>query len=786
MKSRKMKLAFITACVVLTILACILYSPDERMSVASTPGVVNVTTSLNVRTGPGLDYDILTSSGMSISLKNGEQVSVLETSGEWYHISFKYGTKTLKGYVLARYIKVNTTTLSTEVEAKVTAEALNVRKRAGLTEEILQLKNKDIRLSKGKKIYIVSEKMVSGEKWYYISFTYNKKACKGYVLSTYVKLTLNTSVPATIRSTSSVKVRTDAGMSASILMQDNKAVTLSDTKNVTIIKEKSKSGKKWFKIKFKYGAKTLKGYVPANKVRYGQVKDKTTPIPTQTVAPTKTVTPAATETPKADKTKEPKETKTPQPTETTKPLTEKQFKKQLEAEKFPESYKNALIELHEKYPYWQFKAYHTGLDWNTAVANESAVGLNLITNSKSSGWKSYASGAYDYLTDSFVVYDGSTWVTASEAAVRYYMDPRNFLDARGIFQFESLEYQGNYQTQDGVEQILYNTPMYKTKYSYDTDAGKTKYLLYSKTFMKAAKQSGVSPYHLASRAKQEVVTSSTTMSTSVSGTVSGYEGIYNFYNIGATHSTAAGGAVRNGLKWASSDTTYQRPWTNRKKAIIGGGIYIGENYITRGQNTLYLQKFNMTPTSTYSHQYMANIEAPNSEATKTNTAYGSSKESMAIVFSIPVYQNMPASASDVPASVQNPNNYLKSLVVSNGVLEPGFVLGDDGSKTYKVTVENNVTNILISATAVSSAANVSGDGSKDLDVGTKTFTIKVTAENGNVRDYKIEVTRKDAGAVSASAKKAKQAGNNMPQKTDGRPEEAGDTKPEDTQDKKTE
>ena len=147
---------------------------------------------------------------------------------------------------------------------------------------------------------------------------------------------------------------------------------------------------------------------------------------------------------------------------------------------------------------------------------------------------------------------------------------------------------------------------------------------------------------------------------------------------------------------------------------------------------------------------------------------------------------MPASASDVPASVQNPNNYLKSLVVSNGVLEPGFVLGDDGSKTYKVTVENNVTNILISATAVSSAANVSGDGSKDLDVGTKTFTIKVTAENGNVRDYKIEVTRKDAGAVSASAKKAKQAGNNMPQKTDGRPEEAGDTKPEDTQDKKTE
>lgn len=764
MQSKKRIIVFFVSCMILTVLIFVMLSPDESMSVASTPGVVDVSTSLNVRTGPGIDYDILSSSGMDISLQNGTQVSVLSSEGDWYHISFKYGTETLKGYVLARYIKVNKTALTQEVQAKVTANSLNVRTRAGMDKKVSQINGTDVRLSKGKKVIILKEKMVDKEKWYYISFTYNKKSCKGYVLSTYVKLVLNESVAAAIRSTSGVKVKEAPGAGSKVLMRQGKAVVLSDTKNVSIIKETTKSAKKWFRVKFTYGKDTLKGYVPANKVRYGIVKE-TSQASSQGKA---TATPKTSKTAKPDATTQPEQTKKPaqseqpQATATPKPLTMKQFKKHLKDEKFPESYQEALIALHKKYPLWQFEADHTGLDWGTAVSKESVVGLNLITNGKSSGWKSFATGAYDYLTDAFIPYDGSTWVTASEAAVKYYMDPRNFLDERGIFQFENLMYRNNYQTQSGVEQILYNTPMYQTKYSYQNDKGETKYMLYSKTFVKAAEKSGVSPYHLASRAKQEVVTSSTTMSTSVSGTVSGFAGIYNFYNIGATHSTVAGGAIRNGLSFAASDTTYLRPWNNRRKAIIGGAIYIGENYINRGQNTLYLQKFNVTKTNTYSHQYMANIEAPNAEATKTNTAYGSSKESMPILFSIPVYENMPGTACDVPGSVANPNNYLKSLIVSNGVLEPTFELGDDGSKTYKVTVENHISNLSISAVPVSANAKVTGDGNKNIEVGTKTYTIKVTAENGNVRSYKLEITRKKTAGTDkdeASSKKSNLPGN---------------------------
>ena len=335
-------------------------------------------------------------------------------------------------------------------------------------------------------------------------------------------------------------------------------------------------------------------------------------------------------------------------------------------------------------------------------------------------------------------------MTASKKAVKYYMDPRNFLDERGIFQFENLEYQKDYHTQEGVEKILSNTPMHNTTFTYTNDNGEIKAMKYSTAFMQAAEKSGVSPYHLASRVKQEVVISSTLMSSSVSGNVAGYESIYNFYNIGANNSTVAGGAIANGLSWASSGTSYLRPWTDPYKSIVGGATYIGKNYINVGQNTLYLQKFNVTPKNTYSHQYMANIEAPNSEATKTNAAYNEQKAQMPMVFSIPVYESMPETACSVPSGGKNPNNYLKTLSVADYAFDTEFVLGDDGSKKYTLTVENSVTSVKIKATTVASTAKISGKGTKELDVGTTKFVVVVTSESGKKREYTIEITRKEA------------------------------------------
>lgn len=94
-------------------------------------------------------------------------------------------------------------------------------------------------------------------------------------------------------------------------------------------------------------------------------------------------------------------------------------------------------------------------------------------------------------------------------------------------------------------------------------------------------------------------------------------------------------------------TSYDRPWTSPKKAIVGGAKYISKGYISRGQFTSYLKKYNVNPSgyySVYNHQYMANLRAPSSEAyssyksLRDNNFLNNSYE-----FIIPVFLNMPDS-----------------------------------------------------------------------------------------------------------------------------------------------
>ena len=725
-------------CVVLVFVCTVpfffgLRGAEEESVGAAAIGTVKVSGCLNVRTGPGTGYAIVKSGGTGVTLSDGVKVTITGKNGGWYHIKFTQNSKTVKGYVSADYIKVQTGSVCTKVYGNTSIKDVKVRQAASDSAAVLKVNSENVSLAKGKKVRILSESVVKKQKWYKISVTYNSKKCKGYILSKEAALLCEKGLPGIIKSSSAVTVLKDAGKKTAVTAKDQK-VTVKNGKQMTILGEKEVSGAKYLSVKVSYNGSSVKGYV-TDDVGFLQIvteeKEAQTPVPT--AAPKKTDAPE--ETGKATE----KPTASPEPA-----LTEAEYKKKLKESGFPESYISALAELHKKYPDWTFKPHKTGLKWNDVVKAESKVGLNLISNSKSYAWKSTESGAYDWKTDKFIPFDGSTWVAVSKEAVEYYMDPRNFLDERGIFQFESLEYQKTAHTQDGVEKILQNTPMANKTFTYKTDAGKSKSMKYSKAFMTAASKSGVSPYHLAARVKQEVVISATMMSSSVSGKVSGYEGIYNFYNIGANNSTVAGGAIANGLKWASTGSTYSRPWNSPYKSIVGGASYIGKNYINVGQNTLYLQKFNVTSKNRYEHQYMANIGAPDSEATKTNTAYGTDKGKMPIVFSIPVYTSMPDTPCSVPSGGANPNNYLKSLSITGHAFSDKFTLGDDGSKIYKVTVAADVDSIKINATAVASSAVISGKGTKSVPVGTTTYTVKVTSESGSVRKYKIKVTRKSS------------------------------------------
>ena len=321
---------------------------------------------------------------------------------------------------------------------------------------------------------------------------------------------------------------------------------------------------------------------------------------------------------------------------------------------FPDSYKPYLEELQKKHPNWKFTALYTNLDWNYVIDNENKFGVNLVPKLYSDRWKNTNPGEYNVEVD-------SGWVDCSRQAVEYAMDPRNFLNEVRIFQFEGLSYDEDTNNIQGIERILYGTEFYNTIVQYVTSSGSsiTMSSKYSDLILTAARTSGVSSYHLASRIKQEV--GPFLSHSSISGTVAGYEGLYNFYNIGATSSSEPMGAIINGLKYArdgngASQTTkdkYLIPWNNKERAITGGGIFIGSSYINVGQDTIYLQKFhvvNSSGGSLFWHQYMTNVLAPFSESKSIYTGYANNGMlDNSINFIIPVYNNMP----ETP--VQNPN-----------------------------------------------------------------------------------------------------------------------------------
>ena len=133
------------------------------------------------------------------------------------------------------------------------------------------------------------------------------------------------------------------------------------------------------------------------------------------------------------------------------------FEAHLNSEGFPESYKVRLRELHAQYPKWVFRAQHTNLDWNTAVKEESQVGRNLVHTNSMSSWKSIADGAFNWDSSTWSGFDGSSWVAASEDIVKYYMDPRNFLDETNVFQFLTHTYDSNSHTVEGLQTMVKGT-----------------------------------------------------------------------------------------------------------------------------------------------------------------------------------------------------------------------------------------------------------------------------------------------------------------------------------------
>lgn len=335
-----------------------------------------------------------------------------------------------------------------------------------------------------------------------------------------------------------------------------------------------------------------------------------------------------------------------------------------ELAKFPSSYQTYLKQLHTKHPNWIFVAVDKkNIDWDDIVTAESVSGTSKGTNRsllpKTSGGLllSKASTDYDASKGAYIPKDGSTWVSASQPAVAYYADPRNFLTENYIYMFEALKYDSNYHKIEGVRNVLSGTDLYgNKKITYTKTDGKTVTLnnmTYEQAIFAAGAKNKVSPLFLAAKIRQE--TGAKLSNGSISGDYSyggqSYRGYYNYYNIGA-YSTSSGSPIANGLVYAqggkNKSKTYKRPWTSPVLAIDGGAEYIASAYVSRGQNTVYFQRFNTVSAPYYQHQYMQNLTAAASEAKTTCNSY--SKMGIlddSFVFYIPVYKNMPSQSSKV-------------------------------------------------------------------------------------------------------------------------------------------
>ena len=532
----------------------------------------------------------------------------------------------------------------------------------------------------GKPVTVIDE--VTGDdglQWYQI--TYKLKKDHSIIKTAYVH-TYNVLLDkdATVAANASINaneigLRDDAGTDGTVVIQ-----TLNQGEKVEILDQTTISGSLWYRVRYTVEEKVTIGWVLSGYVTIDEYVFE----------------------PDLD------------------------FEDQMRALGFPESYINSLSALHAKYPNWKFVPVITGLTWDEVLENESVPNRNLIGSYRDDSLKSLASTEYNWKTNTWTPRDTGGWVTAHPNYIAYCMDPRNFINENHIFMFEGLSYSDGY-TFEGVNAILKGTFMLDERV--DTDGS---ILNYANVFMTAGKTFGVSPYHLASRVRQEQGVYGT--SVMISGTYPGFEGYYNYFIIGSSGGDQTT-VIINGLTEAKN-----AGWTSHYLALVGGAQKVAKNYISLGQDTLYFQKFNVVyKPGLYWKQYMQNVEAAISEGKTIGRGYYEYISATdAFIFRIPVYENMPEKVVSF-TETGNPNNYLSDLSISGLQLTPTF----DGDVTsYSVIVENAVSSVTVKATAVAGTSTVSGNGTYTLATGDNTIEIHCKSQSGNVRTYTLNIYRK--------------------------------------------
>ncbi|KGM99334.1 beta-N-acetylglucosaminidase [Clostridium botulinum] len=240
------------------------------------------------------------------------------------------------------------------------------------------------------------------------------------------------------------------------------------------------------------------------------------------------------------------------------------------------------------------------LDNNTDYDNYSSmyfkvINKNIISDKKENETLTYTNynktlteSINDQIKNGQPVYsEGISWIQSSKALVKYYMNPNNFLDDLGKYQFLNLNYMEGVTAND-LNNLLKGRGILENK---------------GETFLKAAKINNINPIYLVSHALLETGNGKSVLATGVLVSTVKEKSVtprktYNMFGVGAID--------KNPVK-CGSEYAYTEKWFTPEEAILGGAKFIGNGYINSDkykQNTLYKMRWNINVSY---HQYATDI-----------------------------------------------------------------------------------------------------------------------------------------------------------------------------------
>lgn len=153
-------------------------------------------------------------------------------------------------------------------------------------------------------------------------------------------------------------------------------------------------------------------------------------------------------------------------------------------------------------------------------------------------------------------------------------------------------------------------------------------------------------------------------------------------------------------------------------------------------NSLYSKSYSVTVKGTSTGTIKCSVSGARITSMASDSWQNISDKSISITVKEPEY---------IPPKTYSSNNNLKDLNIEDYSISPEF---SKNVKEYSVEVPNGTEKVVINATKEDNTASVKGDGEISVNEGVNKIEIKVTAENGNVNVYVINVTVKELDPIN--------------------------------------